>query len=100
MVCTRHLAVLTCLLTLAPLLRGADAPDPNLPKVPENWKVELIARAPQIQHPSVVCCAPDGRIFVGEDPIDMHLPSGAEADRILCFHPDGRVTVFAEKLHA
>jgi len=100
MLCTRHLAVLTCLLTLAPLLRGADAPDPNLPKVSENWKVELIARAPQIQHPSVVCCAPDGRIFVGEDPIDMHLPSSAEADRVLCFHPDGKVTVFADKLHA
>jgi len=80
--------------------RGADAPDPSLPKVPPNWKVELIAKAPQIQHPSVVCCSPDGRIFVGEDPIDMHLPSSAELDRVLCFHPDGKVTVFADKLHA
>src|SRR5881398_1296352 len=82
---TRNLTVLTCLFALAPVLRGADAPDPTLPKVPESWKVELIANAPQIQHPSVVCCAPDGRIFVGEDPVDMHLPSSAEADRILCF---------------
>ena len=69
--------------------RAADAPAPDLPKAPPGWKVELIARAPQIQHPSVVCCAPDGRIFVGEDPVDMHLPSSAEADRVLCFHGDG-----------
>jgi putative membrane-bound dehydrogenase-like protein len=92
---------LTLLLAAAASARAADAPpDPALPKAPGNWKVELIAKAPQIQHPSVVCCAPDGRIFVGEDPIDMHLPSSAAADRVLCFHPDGKVTVFAEKLHA
>ena len=30
----------------------------------------------------------------------MHLPSSAALDRILCIHPDGRTTVFAEKLHA
>jgi putative membrane-bound dehydrogenase-like protein len=80
---------------------AADAPvAPDVPKAPPDWKVEVLARAPQIQHPSVVVAAPDGRIFVAEDPVDMHLPSSAEADRILCFHPDGHVTVFAEKLHA
>jgi putative membrane-bound dehydrogenase-like protein len=92
-----HLLPLLCLALAA----GAFAqPKDDTPKAPPGWKVEGLARAPKIQHPSVVCCAPDGRIFVGEDPVDMHLPSGAEADRILCFHPDGRVTVFAEKLHA
>jgi putative membrane-bound dehydrogenase-like protein len=78
-------------------LRAAET---DLPKAPPGWKVEVLARAPKIQHPSVVVAAPDGRIFVGEDPVDMQLPSSAEADRILCFHPDGHVTVFAEKLHA
>src|SRR5438270_13888153 len=78
-------------------LRAADS---DLPKAPPGWKVEILARAPQIQHPSVVVAAPDGRIFVGEDPIDMQLPSSSAGDRILCFHPDGHVTVFADKLHA
>jgi len=92
-----HLLSLLCLAFSAGAF--AQAKD-DTPKAPPGWKVEVLARAPKIQHPSVVCCAPDGRIFVGEDPVDMHLPSSAEADRILCFHPDGRITVFAEKLHA
>jgi putative membrane-bound dehydrogenase-like protein len=89
----------TLMLCLCGYARGQEA-DPALPKAPPGWKVEIVAKAPQIQHPSVVTTSPDGRIFVGEDPVDMHLPSDAAADRILCFHPDGKVTVFAEKLHA
>ena len=89
----------TLLLSLCVPARGQE-PDPLLPKAPPDWKVEILAKAPELQHPSVVTTAPDGRIFVGEDPVDMHLPSDAAADRILCFHPDGKVTVFAEKLHA
>src|SRR3954462_1523892 len=93
--------LITTMILFAQNARSADAPtDADLPKAPPGWKVEVLARAPQIQHPSVVVAAPDGRIFVGEDPVDMQLPSSAEADRILCFHPDGHVTVFAEKLHA
>ena len=93
-------AGLACLLllTVTPVARSQTASD--VPKAPPGWKVEVLTRAPKIQHPSVVVAAPDGRIFVAEDPVDMHLPSSAEADRILCFHPDGRVTTFAEKLHA
>ena len=49
----------------------------------------------------MVCVAPDGRVFVAEDPMDI---SSAHADakegRIICVRPDGRRTVFAEKLHA
>jgi putative membrane-bound dehydrogenase-like protein len=68
------------------------------PTAAEGWSLELVARAPRVRHPSVVCCAPDGRIFVGEDPIDMEGPIDARIDRILCLHPDGRTTVFAEGL--
>jgi putative membrane-bound dehydrogenase-like protein len=78
----------------------AKAPDPALPKVLPDWKVEVLAEHPKIKHPSVVCCAPDGRIFVGEDPMDMGNASNQPTDRILCFHPDGKVTVFAENLYA
>lgn len=68
------------------------------PTAAEGWSLELVARAPRIRHPSVVCCAPDGRIFVGEDPIDMEGPIDARIDRVLCLHPDGRTTVFADGL--
>ena len=63
--------------------------------------MELVAAAPRINHPSVVACAPDGRLFVAEDPMDISLPKADAAEgRILCLHPDGRITVFAEKLYA
>jgi putative membrane-bound dehydrogenase-like protein len=72
-----------------------------LPTPPRDWKLEVIASAPKVRHPSVVCCAPDGRVFVGEDPMDISLPSADLArGRVLCFHPDGRVTTFADSLHA
>ncbi len=48
----------------------------------------------------MVCAAPDGRVFVAEDPMDISAPADAAQGRIVCFHPDGRRTVFAEKLHA
>jgi putative membrane-bound dehydrogenase-like protein len=63
--------------------------------------MELVAEAPRIKHPSVVACAPDGRVFVAEDPMDISLPKAdATEGRILCLHPDGRLTVFAEGLYA
>jgi glucose/arabinose dehydrogenase len=60
----------------------------------------FVAAYPRIKHPSVVCAAPDGRIFVGEDPMDMAAKGNEPNDRVVCIHPDGRVTVFAEKLYA
>lgn len=72
-----------------------------LPQPLPHWRVEVVAEAPGIQHPSVVACAPDGRVFVAEDPMDIRLPRADVAEgRILCLHPDGRTTVFAEKLYA
>ncbi|HZK80469.1 MAG TPA: HEAT repeat domain-containing protein, partial [Humisphaera sp.] len=74
--------------------------DSALPKVAPNWKVELVAQQPEVRWPSVVECAPDGRIFVAEDVMDMPGPGDRPVDRILCIHPDGRITVFAEHLYA
>ena len=66
-----------------------------------GWRLDLLASAPDIRHPSVVCTAPDGRIFVAEDPMDISLPKAdATEGRIVCLHPDGRRTIFADKLHA
>ncbi len=71
-----------------------------LPTPPKDWKIEVVAQAPVVRHPSIVTCSPDGRVFVGEDPMDISAPADAQQGRILCFHPDGRVTVFADKLYA
>jgi putative membrane-bound dehydrogenase-like protein len=72
----------------------------DLPAAPDGWKVELIAKPPELIHPSVVCVAPDGRVFVAQDPIDMNVPSDSAGDSILVFHPNGKITKFADNLHA
>jgi len=70
------------------------------PKGPPDWKVEVVAKYPDLKFPSVHCFAPDGRLFIGEDPMDMDGPVNKPIDRILCIHPDGKITVFAEGLYA
>src|SRR4051794_18158803 len=77
------------------------ADDPTMPKTTKDWKVDLLAKSPKFHYPSFVCATPDGRILVGEHPMDQ-LPGMANKpiDRILCIHPDGRITVFAENLYA
>ncbi|HET6248066.1 MAG TPA: PVC-type heme-binding CxxCH protein [Tepidisphaeraceae bacterium] len=72
----------------------------TLPKTAPNWKVELVTAPPVLHWPSVVECAPDGRIFIAEDPMDMPGPANKPGDRVLCIHPDGQVTVFADHLYA
>ena len=88
------------LIALALLASTVGAFAAALPQPAAGWRLELIAEAPRIKHPSVVCTAPDGRVFVAEDPMDITAPADATLGRILCLHPDGRLTVFAEKLHA
>src|SRR5881628_1996161 len=85
---------LACALVLS--LRAAELPVPPL-----DWSIELIASAPQIKHPTVVCSAPDSRVFVAEDPMDISAPrADLTLGRIVCFHPSGTRNVFAEGLHA
>jgi hypothetical protein len=54
-----------------------------VPSAPPDWRVEILAQPPQSIHPSVVCAAPDGRVFVAQNPIDMDQPSDAISDSIL-----------------
>jgi putative membrane-bound dehydrogenase-like protein len=75
-------------------------PAAEAPKGPADWKVEVLYQQPTVNYCSVVCCAPDGRVFLAEDPMDMVGPPNRPIDRILCIHPDGRITTFAEKLYA
>jgi putative membrane-bound dehydrogenase-like protein len=75
-------------------------PDPKAWEVADGWKLDILAEKPTIHHPSVVYPAPDGRIFLAEDPMDMKGSSKDPADRILVIHPDGKITVFADHLYA
>ena len=71
-------------------------PSPSSPQ----WKMTILKEKPEIQVPSVVAASPDGRIFFAEDPMDQKGPGNVPGDRILCLHPDGKMTVFADKLYA
>jgi putative heme-binding domain-containing protein len=73
----------------------------RFPTPPPGWTLEVIAEAPAVSHPSVVCTAPDGRVFVAEDPMDISTPRADLAQgRIRCLHSDGRITTFADGLFA
>ena len=69
------------------------------PDLRPGWTVEVVTTARQVLHPTAVACAPDGRVFVCEDDMDMPGPVDRPVNRIVCVHPDGRVTVFAEQVH-
>src|SRR6266705_4121618 len=84
-VCAFLSFVLLLLATSSAAAAPARTPTPRA-----DWRIELIAQTPEIRYPSVVCTAPDGRVFVAEDPMDITLPAYTNAGRILCFHPDGR----------
>ena len=86
------------LLILGGLLNAFGAADVPVARAP--WQLELIAASPMIRHPSVVCAAPDGRVLVAEDPMDISAPANARQGRIVAFHPDGRRTIFATNLFA
>lgn len=96
----RHLlARVALVVAVGTLTRAAAAQsaDPKPPIAPAGWKVETVLIAPQIESPSVVCALPDGRVLIGEDPLDNR--GGKEPiDRIICLWPDGKVTVWADKL--
>jgi putative heme-binding domain-containing protein len=73
--------------------------NPPVFKCAPGWRAEIVAQAPAIQAPSVICCSPDGRIFMGEDPNDMGSPTDKPGDRIVCIYPDGKIKVFATNLY-
>jgi putative membrane-bound dehydrogenase-like protein len=81
-------------------LTKEDSKAADAPKGPKDWKVEVVHEYPTVKYCSVVACAPDGRVFLAEDPMDQIGPPNRPIDRILCIHPDGRITTFAEGLYA
>jgi hypothetical protein len=79
------------------LARGSYA---ALPRVPDGFKIRLVAAVPAVQYPSQVATAPDGSLFVGEDPMDQVGPADKPIDRILLFRDGKPQVVFAERLNA
>src|ERR1019366_9691338 len=78
----------------------ADATNGPALRCQPGWRSEIVVQAPTISAPSVVCCSPDGRIFMGEDLNDMGSPTDQPGDRIVCIYPDGKIKVFATNLYA
>ncbi len=77
----------------------ADAADPKpaLPKVAPGWTIEVVAEAPKIVFPTAVVAAPDGTVYLGQDPMDMPGPPTRPIDSVVAIK-DGRVRVFADHL--
>ncbi len=71
-----------------------------MPKVPEGFEIRLVAAVPAVQYPCQVATAPDGSLFVAEDPMDQIGPADKPIDRILLFRGENEPVVFAEKLNA
>ena len=89
---------LIVLALMATAALGADRP-PALPKVADGWKVELVAQAPEILFPTAVVAAPDGAVYLGQDPMDMPGPPTVPIDSVVRLK-DGAIQVFADKLWA
>lgn len=71
-----------------------------LPKVPDGFEVRLVATVPAVQYPCQVGTAPDGALFVAEDPMDQVGPYEANHGRILLFRDGKDPVVFADGFRA
>jgi putative membrane-bound dehydrogenase-like protein len=73
----------TLLTSLLSLVLAAPAPHATpAPKAPAGFKVELVLQAPDIEAPTALCVAPNGDVYIAEDPMDMGGPPTKNLDRI------------------
>jgi putative heme-binding domain-containing protein len=72
----------------------------DLPNVADGFKIRPVAAVPAVQFPCQVATAPDGSLFVGEDPMDQNGPADKSIDRILRFRDGKNPVVFADKPYA
>ena len=102
--CPGWFLALTALFTLFfVIIPGSFCLADGLPKVPEGFQIRLVAAVPAVQYPCQVATAPDGALFVAEDPMDQVGPADKPGDRILVFPKGARgedPIVFADKLNA
>lgn len=93
--CPRALPVLV-LYVFFPAIAARGA----LPKVPDGFEVRLVATVPAVLYPCQVATAPDGALFVAEDPMDQVGPYESKHGRILRFLGDRDPVVFASGFRA
>jgi putative membrane-bound dehydrogenase-like protein len=79
---------------------AALAAPPPLPTVPAGFEIRLVAGVPDVEYPCQLATAPDGALYVAEDPMDQVGPSNQPIDRILVFREGKEPVVFADKLNA
>ncbi len=72
----------------------------RLPKVAAGWSIELVKQAPEIRYPTAIVVAPDGTIFLGQDPMNMIGPVNSPVDSVLAIRPDGSTRIHADRLHS
>ena len=83
------------------LILAAAAPaHAALPKVPEGFEARLVAAVPAVVYPIQLATAPDGSLFVAEDPMDQVGPYESFHGRILLFRDGKDPVVFAEGFRA
>ena len=92
------LAITIVISTGVALIYVASGRSPSV-KLAPGWKIELVAQAPDILFPTAIVTAPDGTIYLGQDPMDMPGPATTPADSVVSIK-DGRITVFAKDLWA
>lgn len=71
-----------------------------LPKPADGWSIELITQAPSVLFPTAAVVAPDGTIYVGQDPMDMPGPTTRPIDSVVAIHPNGSTSIFVDGLWA
>jgi putative membrane-bound dehydrogenase-like protein len=84
-------------------LHAQTPPAPPLPPLLGDTalKVEVFASFPNVETPTTVAAAPDGSVYVGNDPRDSRLNTKAPECTITRFAPDGKAqTVFAKELYS
>ena len=85
-------------LTLPGLTSAGKADEPRLPRVAAGWSIALAQQAPAIQYPTAIVVAPDGTIYLGQDPMNMPGPVNL-ADRLGhdAIRPDGSTRTSSPK---
>ncbi|HWE38981.1 MAG TPA: PVC-type heme-binding CxxCH protein [Isosphaeraceae bacterium] len=85
---------------LAIAAAGPTSARAGLPKVPDGFEIRLVAAVPAVEYPCQVATAPDGSLFVAEDPMDQVGPYEVDNGRILLFKDGKDPVVFAEGFRA
>ncbi len=96
---------LLCLCAVAfPVAAQNSAPPPKPPLVSDPaLRIEVVVSYPDVETPTTVAVAPDGAIYIGNDPRDSRLSTKSPECTIVRYssmRADRKRTVFADKLYS